>query len=189
MRQAAARLVCVPLLACVLAGCGAGDGAGGNAPSPRPGTPAVTQPPPSPTPSLTLAPTSSPTPARGRRNTLSCGATEMSLPGMPARLTPAGSFARVPGLTRRLGARGLVWRRGDERLYVGVVCGVRTAERFATLVPRSTLSAYGGRPALRWTARDGLRNLMWLRRPGAAVYIGATPGLAPHIERVAAGIG
>jgi hypothetical protein len=30
---------------------------------------------------------------------------------------------------------------------------------------------------------------MWLERPGTAVYIGATPGLAGHISRVAAGIG
>jgi hypothetical protein len=69
-----------------------------------------------------------------------------------------------------------------------VVCGVRTAEQFATLVARSTLTAYKGRPALRWTTKRGLRNFMWLERPGTAVYIGATPGLAPQIKHIAAGV-
>ncbi|HEX4812182.1 MAG TPA: hypothetical protein VFV66_05465 [Nonomuraea sp.] len=142
-------------------------------------------------PGVSTSPPGSPSPApvRGRRNTLSCGASTVTLPGMPAGLSRAGSFDHLPELGHRLAAHGHIWRAGDEHLYVGVLCGVRGAERFATLVPRSTLIAYKGRPALRWNTRDGLRNLMWLERPGIAVYIGATPGLTPHIKSLAAGVG
>lgn len=84
--------------------------------------------------------------------------------------------------------RGRIWREDDERVYVGVVCGVQTAERFSTLVARSTLTLYQGKPALRWITRTGMRNFMWLERPGTAVYIGATPGLATEIRLIAADI-
>ncbi|MEQ4714929.1 hypothetical protein [Nonomuraea sp. B19D2] len=125
-------------------------------------------------------------PQEGR--SLACGPTDVRLPAMPEGLTRTGSFARLGSLTRRLEVNGLIWRENDEELYVGVVCGVRTAEQFATLVARSTLTVYKGRPALRWTTRTGLRNFMWLERPGTAVYIAATPGLAAHIKRIAAGV-
>ncbi|MBF8193867.1 hypothetical protein ITP53_50970 [Nonomuraea sp. K274] len=119
---------------------------------------------------------------------LACGSTEMRIPGMPPGLRRAGSFHRLDSLTRELEVKGLTWRESGERVYVGVVCGVRTAEGFATLVARSRLSVYRGRPALRWTTRTGLRNFMWLERPGTAVYVATTPGLASLIKQIAAGI-
>ncbi|TDE20890.1 hypothetical protein E1295_46915 [Nonomuraea mesophila] len=119
---------------------------------------------------------------------LSCGSVDVYVPASPAGLARAGSFARLHSLKRRVKVKGLTWQDNDERLYVGVVCGVRTAEQFVTLVARSTLSAYWGKPALHWTTRNGLRNFMWLERPGTAVYIAATPGLAAEIRPLAAEI-
>ncbi|MGN9846276.1 hypothetical protein ACTMTI_50000 [Nonomuraea sp. H19] len=159
------RRLAAALLVVVLAGCGCADDVPESRPTPRPPAPATS-------PALTL----------------SCDATGVRLPAMPAGLTRVGSFARLASLTRRIKVKGLVWRQNDEQLYVGVVCGVRTAEQFVTLVASSTLTTYEGKPALRWTTRRGLRNFMWLERPGTAVYIGATPGLAPHIRQIAAGI-
>jgi hypothetical protein len=131
--------------------------------------------------------TTPPKPATTRKSvSLACGDTKVQLPAMPAGLTRAGSFWRLGSLTRPLEVRGMTWRQDDEQMYVGVVCGARTAEQFVTLVTRSTLTTYKGRPALRWTTRTGLRNFMWLERPGTAVYIGATPGLATQIKPIAA---
>jgi len=108
---------------------------------------------------------------------------------MPRTLTRSGTFGRLGSLTRRLTVRGVTWRDAEgEQLRVGVVCGVRTAEQFATLVARSTLTAFRGRPALRWTTRGDLRNFMWLERPGTAVYVAATPGLSAQLRQTAAGI-
>ncbi|RVX47071.1 hypothetical protein EDD27_9992 [Nonomuraea polychroma] len=159
------------LLVLALTGCGAGE-----------------VPEPEPTGITATAVPSSPEPARSKTVSLSCGDTDVHLAAVPAELRRAGSFAHLASLARRLDVDGLIWRRNDEHLYVGVVCGVRTAEQFATLVARSTLTAYKGRPALRWTTKRGLRNFMWLERPGTAVYIGATPGLAPQIRHIAAGV-
>ncbi|MGV9383254.1 hypothetical protein ACWDRB_46080 [Nonomuraea sp. NPDC003707] len=119
---------------------------------------------------------------------LACGQTKVGLPAMPEGMTRAGSFGRLGSLTRPLEAKGVIWRREDEQMYVGVVCGARTAEEFVTLVARSSLTAYRGMPALRWNTRTGVRNFMWLQRPGTAVYIAATPGLAAQIRHVAAGV-
>ncbi|NBE94636.1 hypothetical protein FE391_45320 [Nonomuraea sp. KC401] len=119
---------------------------------------------------------------------LTCGSVDVHVSASPAGLARAGSFTRLESLKRRLKVKGLAWQDNDERLYVGVVCGVHTAEQFVTLVARSTLSAYWGKPALHWTTRNGLRNFMWLERPGTAVYIGATPGLAAEIRPLAAEI-
>jgi hypothetical protein len=163
------RRLAAVLLVLALTGCGGGDGV------------------PEPEPTRTVAPPSQ-EPARSKTISLSCGDTEVSLPAMPAKLKRAGAFAQLPSLARRLDVDGLIWRRNDEHLYVGVVCGVRTAEQFATLVARSSLTAYKGRPALRWTTKSGLRNFMWLEQPGTAVYIGATPGLATEIRRIAGGV-
>ncbi|MGP3962826.1 hypothetical protein ACTWPT_43225 [Nonomuraea sp. 3N208] len=163
------RRLAAVLLVLTLTGCGGGDGM------------------PEPAPTGTAAPPS-PEPARHKTLSLSCDDTEVRLPTMPAKLKRAGSFAQLPSLARRLDVEGRIWRRNDEHLYVGVVCGVRTAEQFATLVARSTLTAYQGRPALRWTTKSGMRNFMWLERPGTAVYIGATPGLATQIRPIAAGV-
>ncbi|GAA3244424.1 hypothetical protein [Nonomuraea helvata] len=159
------RRLAAVLLVFALAGCGSGD-----TPVSEPESHAM--PPPTPVPH------------EGR--TLACGPTDVRLPAMREGLTRRGSFARLESLTRRFEVSGLIWRENDEELYVGVVCGVRTAEQFATLVARSTLTAYKGRPALRWNTRTGLRNFMWLERPGTAVYIGATPGLVGEIRRIAA---
>ncbi|MEV4582654.1 hypothetical protein AB0K16_56530 [Nonomuraea jabiensis] len=119
---------------------------------------------------------------------LSCGQTRVGLPAMPEGLTRAGSFGRLGSLTRPLEVKGMIWRREDEQMYVGVVCGARSADEFVTLVARSSLTAYKGMPALRWNTRTGVRNFMWLERPGTAVYIAATPGLADLIRDVAAGV-
>lgn len=169
------RRLAAVLLVCALTGCAGGD----DVPTPRATT------------STAVTPTTppSPEPARARGLSLSCGAIKVTLPAMPLGLSRAGSFTRLASLTRRLDVEGLVWRRDDEHMYVGVVCGVRTAEQFATVVARSRLTAYKGRPALRWTTRGGLRNFMWLEQPGTAVYIGATPGLAGQIRDIAAGVG
>ncbi|TMR89458.1 hypothetical protein [Nonomuraea basaltis] len=166
------RRLAAVLLVFALSGCGGGDG--------------VPKSRATATASADATPPAEP--ATGETLSLSCGTTKVRLPAMPANLTRAGSFARLHSLTRPLDVKGMIWRENDEQLYVGVVCGVRTAEQFVTLVARSTLTAYKGRPALRWNTRSGLRNFMWLERPGTAVYIGATPGLSPQIRRIAAGV-
>ncbi|TDD47644.1 hypothetical protein E1286_17125 [Nonomuraea terrae] len=116
--------------------------------------------------------------------TLSCDGSEVRLPAISG-LEEAGSFARLDSLRRPLEVEGRIWKENDERVYVGVVCGVRRAEEFATLVARSRLTVYEGKPALRWVTRTGVRNFMWLERPGTAVYIGATPGLATEVRPIA----
>ncbi|MFG6200426.1 hypothetical protein [Nonomuraea sp. JJY05] len=160
------RRLAAVLLMFALSGCGADD-----VPAPE----AITTPPPS-----------AHVPRKGAA--LSCGQTKVGLPAMPEGLTRAGSFGRLGSLTRPLEVKGVIWRREDEQLYVGVVCGARTAEEFVTLVASSSLTAYKGMPALRWNTRTGVRNFMWLERPGTAVYIAATPGLAAQIRNVAAGV-
>ncbi|MEW9554392.1 hypothetical protein [Nonomuraea sp. NPDC050783] len=144
-----------------------------------------------PAASSTASPMASPSPgaAASRASSLSCEGSGVALPAVPDGLLRAGTFARLPALARPLDVRGLIWSSNDERLYVGVVCGPRTAEEFATLVPEARLTAYEGRPALRWTTRIGVRNLMWLESPGVAVYVGATPGLTAQMRSVADGIG
>ncbi|MER6509124.1 hypothetical protein ABT158_20030 [Nonomuraea sp. NPDC001636] len=140
-------------------------------------------------PSTTPPPPSASEPATGRPVTLACGSTRLEIPGAPPPLARAGTFGRLGALARRLTVRGVTWRDDeDEQLRVGVVCGVRTAEQFATLVARSTLTAYRGKPALRWTSRDGLRNFMWLESPGTAVYLAATPGMTAQLRQTAAAV-
>ncbi|TYB52737.1 hypothetical protein FXF51_50620 [Nonomuraea sp. PA05] len=176
MRRLAAVLLMFTLTACGAIGGGDGDSDGrdGGAEARDPRT-TPSQQEPDVTGSGTLS--------------LSCdGDTDVRVPASPAGLTPAGTFARLDSLTRPHKVEGRIWSDNDERMYVGVVCGVRTAEQFATLVARSALTAYKGKPALRWTTRTGVRNFMWLERPGTAVYIGATPGLADDIRPIAADI-
>ncbi|MEV0622499.1 hypothetical protein AB0I81_54925 [Nonomuraea sp. NPDC050404] len=171
MRQ----LTAAVLLVCTLTACGGGGGSGGGgggAPGPRTST--TPHPEPAVTRSITI--------------TLSCDDTEVWVPASPAGLTPAGSFARLDSLQRPMEVSGRVWSDNDERLYVGVVCGARTPEQFATLVAKSTLTVYQGKPAVRWTTRTGVRSFMWLERPGTAVYIGATPGLSDEIKPIATDI-
>lgn len=120
--------------------------------------------------------------------TLSCGGGRGVKVPEQSGLEPAGSFAGLPGLNLPVKVEGRIWKHNDERLYVGVVCGVSRPEQFATLVADSTLTAYQGKPALRWITRTGVRNFMWLDRPGAAVYLGATPGLADEMEPLASDI-
>ncbi|GAA4974335.1 hypothetical protein GCM10023334_100130 [Nonomuraea thailandensis] len=155
-----------------LAACGGGGGG-------RDGAREPSSIPPQPKPAIT---------GSGDTIELSCGDTGVRVPASPAGLTPAGTFGRLDSLTRPLKVEGRIWSDNDERMYVGVVCGVRAAEQFATLVARSTLTAYQGKPALRWTTRTGVRSFMWLERPGTAVYVGATPGLADDIRPIAADI-
>lgn len=162
MRRLAAVLLMFALTAC--------GGGADEAPEPQ-----ATPPPPKP--AFTRATTA-----------LSCGATKVRIPATIPGIDRAGSFARLDSLQRPLRVRGLIWSDDDERVYVGVVCGVRTAEQFATVVARSALTVYRGRPALHWTTRTGLRNFMWLERPGTAVYVAATPGLATEIRSIAADI-
>ena len=135
--------------------------------------------------------TATPEPSRAQLTdtTLTCDSGALDIGNLPAGVERAGTFARVKSLREPLKVMGVRWRRNDEELLVAVVCGVHGAERFATLVSRSSLGAYHGKPALRWRTRGGLSNFMWLERPGTAVYIGATPGLAGDIAKVAAGVG
>ncbi|MEV0144623.1 MULTISPECIES: hypothetical protein [unclassified Nonomuraea] len=120
---------------------------------------------------------------------LTCGDGPLTITYVPSGLDPGPAFERIKSLTRRLDVRGLSWRgSGGEQLLVAVVCGVRSAETFATLVSRSGLGAYQGMPALRWRTRGDMRNFMWLQRPGVAVYVATTPGLADEVGEVAAGI-
>ncbi|GAA3645581.1 hypothetical protein GCM10022224_005370 [Nonomuraea antimicrobica] len=168
MRWLAAVLLVSALTMPALTGCGA-----------------VADEPPEPRP--TLPP---PRPAVTGEDTISlaCDETEVRIPGSPSGLAPAGTFARLDSLSSPLEVSGRIWSDQDERMYVGVVCGVRTAEQFATLVAKSSLAAYRGKPALHWTTRTGVRSFMWLERPGTAVYIGATPGLTSEIRPIATDI-
>ncbi|MBN6058224.1 hypothetical protein JYK22_40250, partial [Nonomuraea sp. RK-328] len=120
---------------------------------------------------------------------LTCGDGKLAITYVPSGLSRGPTFKRIKSLTRKLHVRGRTWRgAGDEQLLVGVVCGVRSAETFATLVSRAGLGAYEGMPALRWRTRGDMRNFMWLERPGVAVYVAATPGLAHEVQEVADGI-
>ncbi|TDD09567.1 hypothetical protein [Nonomuraea diastatica] len=176
-RTAAVLLVCG-----LMPGLAACDALAGQAPPADTGTDAGSRPVRSASPP--------PKPDTQRQTiALACNSTKVPVPASPAGLARAGSFARLESLRRRTKVRGLTWQQDDERLYVGVVCGVYTAEQFVTLVARSKLSAYWGKPALQWTTRNGLRNFMWLERPGTAVYIGATPGLTAEIRPLASEIG
>lgn len=114
----------------------------------------------------------------------SCGSVPVEVTAMPLGTTRTGTFRRLPSLTRKVKVRGETWSRGGERLHVGVVCGVRTAEEFAVLVERATLGMHHGKPALSWQNGE-LHNFMWLERPGTAVYVAATPGLLTEIDRIA----
>ncbi|SDM53355.1 hypothetical protein [Nonomuraea jiangxiensis] len=160
------RRLAAMLLMFVLTACGGGEVAPGPHDTPPPPKPAATR----------------------KGSSLSCGDTRIRFPAMPEGLVRAGSFTRLGSLTRRLTVRGVVWQESMERVYLGVVCGVRSAEQFATLVAGSRLTVYQGEPALRWTTRSGLRNFMWLERPGTAIYIGTTPGLATLIKTIASGV-
>ncbi|MFC5825350.1 hypothetical protein [Nonomuraea insulae] len=160
------RLTAVLLLMLTLAACAAGGA------KERPPEPQATPPPPEPA-------------ITGRRtSSLSCDGTEVRFPATISGLSRDGSFGRLDSLTRPLKVQGRIWSNGEERMYVGVACGVRTVEQFVTLVARSTLTAYKGRPALRWITRTGVHSFLWLERPGTAVYVGATPGLATEIKPI-----
>ncbi|MEU6720914.1 hypothetical protein ABZ897_56475 [Nonomuraea sp. NPDC046802] len=165
------RLTAVLLMFLTLTACGGKD--------------EVPEPPAQEAAHVTPAPVR-PAPVKG--SSLSCGAAKVVFPAMPEGMAREGSFTRLRSLSRPLRVRGVTWRESDEEVRVGVVCGVRTAEQFATLVSRSSLTVYRGRPALRWNTRGGLRNFMWLERPGTAVYIATTPGLATEIRPIAAGV-
>ncbi|MEU8251478.1 hypothetical protein [Nonomuraea sp. NPDC048916] len=130
----------------------------------------------------------SPVPAAERGPTLTCGSGSLTITYLPEGLTRGRGFAQIRSLTEQLKVRGASWHGGGEELRVGVVCGVRSPERFASLVTRSALSAHLGKPALRWRTRGDVRNYMWLERPGTAVYVSVTPGLARELDRVASGV-
>ena len=119
--------------------------------------------------------------------TLACGSVPVQIPTMPAGAVKTGDFRRVKSLTEPLEAKGETWSLGEDRLWVGVVCGVRSAERFATLVVSGArLAMHHGKPALHWGTPGGARHFMWLESPGTAVYIAATAGIAGKVEEVAA---
>ncbi|SET67511.1 hypothetical protein [Nonomuraea wenchangensis] len=189
MRRPAAALLALALSGCALSGCAGGGGSGsGEAPVPRTSAEVLS----AETPSADSPSADSLGDEQGgnRALALSCdAASEVHLPAVPAPLRRAGAFSRLPALTRPLDVHGLIWSQNDERLYVGVVCGPRTAEQFVTLVAQARLTMWEGRPALHWTTRTGVRNFMWLERPGVAVYVGATPGLSDRIHPIATGIG
>lgn len=131
---------------------------------------------------------SSAEPAPPAGATLACGTRKVHVGHAPAGLSRGAKFTRIKALTRRFKVKGVEFTGDEGAIKVGVVCGVRSAEQFATLVTRSHLTMYKGRPALRWRTRGDVRNFMWLDRPGTAVYIAATPDLASQIAPVAAAI-
>lgn len=134
------------------------------------------------------APVTTPSPTLPEGVKVSCGSGPLVVTELPSGVRRSGSFKQLKSIRGRLRVRGATWSHGRQTLYVGAVCGVRSVGQFATMVSRSSLRSYHGKPALRWTTRGGLTNFMWLDRPGTAVYIGATPALAPDVDRVAAGI-
>lgn len=137
----------------------------------------------------TEAPTAGPSPAPAPTGpSLSCGTAPVTITHVPEGLARGPGFGRIKSLTRPLEVHGLSWRGAGEELRVGVVCGVHSAERFATLVTRSSLVAHLGKPALHWRTRGDVRNFMWLERPGTAVYVAVTPGLARELAEIAGGV-
>lgn len=111
---------------------------------------------------------------------LFCGKSTVTLTRAPAG--QAKRFAKLELLVKpdKVRVRGLSW--GKTR--VGVVCGVRSAEQFSTLVRTAQLDDLDGKPALRWT-HNALHYLMWLDSPGTAVFIGAAP---EQLERILSGV-
>ena len=133
-------------------------------------------------------PVTTPSPAPRKGVAVSCGSGPVLITELPSGVRRTGSFKRLRSIRGHLRVRGATWRDGHQTLLVGAVCGVRSVGQFATMVSRSSLRSYHGKPALRWTTRGGMTNFMWLDRPGTAVYIGATPALALDVDRIAAGI-
>lgn len=124
------------------------------------------------------APTATPTPA-----TLFCGKDTVTIAKPPSG--PSKRFSKLPLLVKpaKVRVRGLAWGQAD----IGVVCGVRSAEHFATLVKTAQLEMHNGRPALRWTHKSR-HYLMWLDRPGTAVFVGAPAAeLDPIVKSITVG--
>ncbi|WP_336216843.1 hypothetical protein [Nonomuraea sp. LPB2021202275-12-8] len=139
-------------------------------------------------PAAPKTPVARPSPVTQPGPTLACGSVPVKIAAIPAGAVEAGRFARVKSLSEPLEVKGQTWSLGEEELRVGVVCGVRSAERFAALVSRAGLVMHDGKPALHWETRGGVRHFMWLERPGTAVYIAATGGIAGQIAKIAAGV-
>jgi hypothetical protein len=117
-----------------------------------------------------------------------CGRAEVRFRPPPAELVAGGGFDRVRSFNRRVEVEGVEFTGAGGEVRIGVVCGVKTAEHFATLVLRARLTSYDGRPALRWRTEPDQRHFMWLARPGTAVYISAAPALADLIAPLAQGV-
>ncbi|MFI6293421.1 hypothetical protein ACIBEJ_17655 [Nonomuraea sp. NPDC050790] len=122
-----------------------------------------------------------------RATVLGCGEQRITYT-VPAGLKRGDAITRIPGLPGRYEAKGVAFGSADDTLWIGVVCGVNSAQRFVTLVGSARLTTYEGLPALRWNTRGSVRHFMWLERPGLAVYVAATPDLADQIATVAATI-
>ncbi|WP_157254667.1 hypothetical protein [Nonomuraea typhae] len=105
---------------------------------------------------------------------------------VPDGLKQGAALTQVPGLPGRYAVVGQSYGSGDDTLWVGVVCGLRGAQQFATVISRAYLTTHAGRPALRWRTSGNVRHYMWLDRPGLAVYVAATPDLADRMSSVAA---
>lgn len=112
---------------------------------------------------------------------LFCGKDTVTLTHRPAG--QASRFSKLELLVTpdKVRVRGLAW---GKKTRVGVVCGVNSAEHFATLVRKSRLDMHNGKPALRWTHKT-LRYLMWLDKPGTAVFVGAP---AAELDQLVSGI-
>ncbi|MFI9559865.1 hypothetical protein [Nonomuraea endophytica] len=130
----------------------------------------------------------SPSPEPARATVLGCGEQRITYT-VPAGLKRGDTITSIPGLSSRYEAQSVAFGSGDDTLWIGVVCGVHSAQRFVSLIGDSRLSTHEGRPALRWNTRGSVRHFMWLDRPGLAVYIAATPDLADQIATVASTIG
>ncbi|MFC4057691.1 hypothetical protein ACFOWE_05265 [Planomonospora corallina] len=121
------------------------------------------------------------------------------LPRIPERLTVGGGFTDLESLSEpeKVTVRGHGWsdersvEEGGSALSVGVVCGVASERELRALVGHARSTApVRGRPAVEWVNElyGGGRFVMWLERPGAAIFVGATPDLETEAGRIAEGI-
>ncbi|GAA3121165.1 hypothetical protein GCM10010466_10120 [Planomonospora alba] len=118
------------------------------------------------------------------------------VPRIPERLTAGAGFTDLESLSEpeKVTVRGHGWsdersvEEGGSALSVGVVCGVATERELRALVGHARRAApVRGRPAVEWVNElyGGGRFVMWLERPGAAIFVGATPDLEAEAGRIA----
>lgn len=116
-----------------------------------------------------------PTPA-ATAPALFCGKDSVTISSPPSGTPRRFATLKLLNKKGKVRVRGLAW----DGAQIGVVCGVTSAESFATLVRTAHLDMHNGRPALRWSTKS-LHYLMWLDRPGTAVFVGAPAKELPQL--------